>query len=197
MSKTRSTSQTGSLQKPKPPSQPSSNGKLRSETPSAHSGREFEQPKTARPTKLVPKYYLVTAPPDEPPTCQEFAELEALRKAVMTMTPRDETYVFVFVGGRMLFTGGEYRYLLPPGRDPVPLFHIPSADEMNVSLDGHFAPNKLALKPSEAVADDSPPEAEAVDAAFAEDADSSPADVYGGEPQSLSPGSQLAAAADQ
>lgn len=84
--------------------------------------------KEQEPTQKPVAVFLVHAPEDSDPVCEELATVEEAAARLRRLAAKAQAgdFAYVFRGERVKFTGGKFPYLTPEGEQPIPLFDPPA-----------------------------------------------------------------------
>lgn len=83
-------------------------------------------------------WFVVETVEDEPPELVKFNSYEALVMHVTQRAQQPDVRMLVFWGASARLTRGQYKFLVHPNGERVPLFHIPTIDEMEFDDNGRF-----------------------------------------------------------
>ncbi len=83
------------------------------------------------------EYFVVVCPSVGPPKVESFESVEEIAVCMRALAGQD-VMVFPFRGSRLLVSGGPMRYLVEPGEDPVPLFDLPVAADLEWEPQAHL-----------------------------------------------------------
>jgi hypothetical protein len=84
------------------------------------------------------KYHIVVLPETEYPRLETFETVPEMIQRIQVLLG-DEVSLFPFVGNFMPITKGPHRFLLTP-YGPLPLFHIPTPEELEMEATGYVGP---------------------------------------------------------